>query len=147
MLKITSTAAENTYSLKSDFIVLADDDLDDQELLIEAIKDINPKIELVTISNGNKAISFLSNLPDGVIPTLIVLDYNLPEANGSDILQSLLQNPKFDSVPKVIWSTSNSPVYKKACLALGADAYLVKPSDVAGIQDLAQHMLDMCSRK
>ena len=54
---------------------------------------------------------------------------------------------RFEDVTKVVWSTSNSPVYEQICLDLGAKAYLVKPNDISGIHRLAQLMLQMCSVK
>ena len=146
-MKFSSLENLDFKKLDGDFIVLADDDIDDQELLTEAIKDINPYIELITITNGNKAISFLNDLPEGTVPSLIVLDYNLPEVNGAEILQSIQPLKRFEEVTKVVWSTSNSPVFKKACLDYGAHAYLVKPSDLAVIQRLAQQILDMALPK
>jgi CheY-like chemotaxis protein len=128
-----------------DFIFLADDDLDDQQLLIEAIHELDPAMQVHPVNDGSKAISFLRNLPEHTKPCLIVLDYNLPELTGSEILNAINLTRKFEKVTKVVWSTSNSAVYKKECLDKGANAYLVKPSDVAGIQKIAQHMLDLCN--
>jgi CheY-like chemotaxis protein len=129
------------------FILLADDDIDDQELLVEALSKVQPGIHIHSVTNGYKAISFLNNLPADVSPCLIVLDYNLPEINGSEVLCAIKQIKKFDGVTKVIWSTSNSPVFRKECMDLGAKAYLVKPSDINGIYDIAHFLLNLCGIK
>jgi CheY-like chemotaxis protein len=130
-----------------DFILLADDDIDDQELLVEALSKVHPGIHIHSVTNGYKAISFLNNLPVGISPCLIVLDYNLPEINGSEVLCAINRLKKFDGVTKVIWSTSNSPVFRKECMDLGAQAYLVKPSDINGIYDVAHYLLNLCGIK
>jgi CheY-like chemotaxis protein len=127
-----------------DFILLADDDIDDQELLVEALIKVKPGIHIHSVTNGYKAISFLNDLPADISPCLIVLDYNLPEINGSEVLEAIRQTKKFDGVTKVVWSTSNSPVFRKECMDLGAKAYLVKPSDINGIYDIAHFLLDLC---
>ena len=126
------------------FIVLAEDDVDDQEMLIEAFNSLNEPIEVHALNNGNKVIAFLESLPEHKNPCLIVLDYNLPEVNGSEILKTISSLNRFESVTKVVWSTSNSPVYEKICLDLGAKAYLVKPSNVQGLQKIAALMLELC---
>jgi CheY-like chemotaxis protein len=129
------------------FIFLAEDDIDDQELLAEAFSLLDNTIAVKTVSNGKKALSFLEQLPHGQSPCLIVLDYNLPELSGAEILERLNQSNQFKDVTKVVWSTSNSPVYEKICLDLGARAYLVKPNDISGINRIAQLMLQMCTVK
>jgi CheY-like chemotaxis protein len=143
-LKPVSAAAEFHTG---NFILLADDDIDDQELLVEALSKVQPGIHIHSVTNGYKAISFLNNLPADVSPCLIVLDYNLPEINGSEVLCAIKQIKKFDGVTKVIWSTSNSPVFRKECMDLGAKAYLVKPSDINGIYDIAHFLLNLCGIK
>ena len=129
------------------FIFLAEDDIDDQELLAEAFSQLDNRIAVKAVNNGKKALSFLQELPSNQTPCLIVLDYNLPELSGAEILERLNQTDHFKDVTKIVWSTSNSPVYEKICLDLGAKAYLVKPNDISGIHRLAQLMLQMCSVK
>lgn len=132
---------------KSNFIFLAEDDIDDQELLIEALTSIDNTVEVFAVNNGKKAVSFLEELPENRNPCLIVLDYNLPELNGADILTRINAIEKLNPVTKVIWSTSNSPVYEKICTELGAKAYFVKPTDFYGIEKIARTMLKLCGIK
>lgn len=129
------------------FIFLAEDDIDDQELLIEAFSQLDNTISVTAVNNGKKAVSFLENLSHEENPCLIVLDYNLPELSGAEILERLNRMKRFKEVTKVVWSTSNSSVYEQLCLELGAKAYLVKPNDISGINRLAQLMLQLCTVK
>jgi CheY-like chemotaxis protein len=71
----------------------------------------------------------------------------LPELSGAEILERLNKMKRFEDITKIVWSTSNSPVYERICLDLGAKAYLVKPNDISGINRLAQLMLQMCTVK
>jgi CheY-like chemotaxis protein len=127
-------------------VFLAEDDIDDQELLIEAFAGHNEKIKVTTATNGKKALTILEGLKDNELPCLIVLDYNLPEINGGEILKILKGNERFADIPKVVWSTSNSPQYKQICLNCGASAYFVKPSEISGIEKLAKEMLGFCKQ-
>ena len=123
-------------------IYLAEDDIDDQELLIEALQGIDPRIRLETFSTGKKFIAHLDSLPDNEIPSMVILDYNIPEVNGAEILKHLEEDERYKDVIKLVWSTSNSSFYEDSCLALGAKAYLVKPNNLSGLNDLAKRMLD-----
>jgi CheY-like chemotaxis protein len=127
------------------FIFLAEDDVDDQELLVEAFTRLDNTIKVRAATNGKKALGLLENLSQN--PCLIVLDYNLPELSGAEILERLNKMKRFEDITKIVWSTSNSPVYERICLDLGAKAYLVKPNDISGINRLAQLMLQMCTVK
>ena len=126
------------------FVFLAEDDIDDQELLIEALAQYVPAMKVQTAANGKKAMNQLLALSPQQLPCLIILDYNLPEINGGEILKQLAAEERYHSVPKVVWSTSNSPLYRQICLDLGARAYFVKPSDIKGIEQMAQEMLVYC---
>lgn len=86
----------------------------------------------------------MTSLEDGLLPDLIVLDYNIPEINGAEILAQLKKEDRFFSIPKIVWSTSDSQLYRENCLTLGAKAYLVKPSSIIGIKEIAKEMLRLC---
>jgi CheY-like chemotaxis protein len=133
-----------TSSNNSAFVFLAEDDVDDQELLIEALTGYNNKLHIKTVLNGKKAINELEAMKDEELPCLVILDYNLPEVNGGEILKFLSGIERYRFIPKVVWSTSNSSLYRQQCLDLGARAYFVKPSDVTGIEKLAREMLAFC---
>jgi|SRR5215207_7949709 len=122
-------------------ILLAEDDIDDQELLAEAFSEIDPTIKLDSFSTGKKFLNHLDDLPDSEIPDMIILDYNIPEINGAEILKWLDENKRYQEVVKLVWSTSNSSLYEDSCLSLGAKAYLVKPSNITALMDLAKKML------
>lgn len=133
-----------TVTATTPFVFLAEDDIDDQELLIEALAQYVPALQVQTASNGKKAMVHLLGLPMHHLPCLIIVDYNLPEVNGGEILKQLAAEERYQSVPKVVWSTSNSPLYRQICMDLGARAYFVKPSDIKGIERMAQEMLAYC---
>jgi CheY-like chemotaxis protein len=129
---------------KNHTILLAEDDLDDQEMLIEALNQKDPSIRFLVAATGSKALELLKNMAVSGPPSLVVLDYNLPEMSGAEILARLREMPEYDKVRKVVWSTSNSPIYQKKCLELGAHSYIVKPSGIAGIRSVADALLALC---
>lgn len=128
----------------SKFILLGEDDIDDEDLLKEIFSDIDRAIGLRFINTGRKVLSVLESMPEGELPSLIVLDYNMPELNGAEILKILKDNPRYDHIPKIIWSTSGSDVYKKKCLELGAKEYVIKPSSINDLSIIARRLVALC---
>jgi len=131
-------------ALSSKLILVGEDDLDDQELLKEAFVSVDDSFALIFASNGPEVLTLLENCDDKGLPCLIVLDYNMPGSNGAEILKELKRNSRYDSIPKIIWSTSRSHTYKDICLELGANDYLVKPSNVNELVDICRYMLSSC---
>jgi CheY-like chemotaxis protein len=122
-------------------IFLAEDDIDDQEMLEFAVKEIDPSARIISIANGRKFIAFLDGVPDQELPSLIILDYNLPELTGVEVVKLLNQQGRYQAIPKVMWSTSSSPVHKSISIELGILDYIIKPSDMASFISIAKHML------
>src|SRR5687768_5350054 len=105
---------------------------------------IDESFYLLFMDNGRKLLDRLNELPDNHLPCLIVLDYNMPELNGAEILKEIKKNSRYASIPKVIWSTSNSETFRTTCLEAGANEYLIKPSNVNDLVGVARHMLSLC---
>ncbi|UYQ91754.1 response regulator [Chitinophaga horti] len=122
-------------------ILLAEDDTDDHELLKNAFNEIDPAWQVHCIANGKKFVQHLDTIQDDQLPALLVLDYNIPELTGVEIVEALNHRGRYLGIPKVIWSTSASPVYKAKSIELGVADYVIKPSDIASFRDIAQHML------
>jgi CheY-like chemotaxis protein len=129
---------------KQKFILLADDDQEDLELLEEAINTTEPDAKLHSVLNGRLAFDFLENCKDADLPCLIILDYNMPEMNGANVLEKICSQPRYKEIPKLIWSTSSNSAYVKECMEKGATAYFVKPASHKQLQDLAKEMLAFC---
>lgn len=131
-------------SVPTKYILLGEDDIDDEEIIEEIFFAIDPSLQVQFIDNGQKLISYLEEVTDNLLPCLIILDFNMPGLNGAEILKNLNHNQRVQHVPKIIWSTSNAPAYKKMCLELGARDYLVKPSRIKDLEQMIRHMLSYC---
>lgn len=130
--------------LPTKFILLGEDDSDDQEMLTEVFSSIDNSFILFFINNGNELLSALEKLSPNQLPCLLVLDYNMPGLNGAEILRELSSNRRYKNIPKVVWSTSGSDLYKKTCLQLGAVDYIIKPSSHNDLEKIARYMLSFC---
>jgi len=100
-----------------------------------------PSIQLISFTNGKKFIEAIESLASEDLPGLIILDYNIPEMNGAEILQHIGQDNRYNHIVKIVWSTSNSDRFKNSSLQAGARDYIVKPSNLSGIQALADLFL------
>lgn len=125
-------------------ILMADDDFEDLELIESAITNIEPGADLHKVTNGKAVIDFLTNRPDTKLPCLIILDYNMPELTGSEVLALICKEKRYELIPKVVLSTSSTPAYIHECLNNGATEYFVKPDNIPDLAKLAQKMLNYC---
>jgi CheY-like chemotaxis protein len=122
-------------------IVVVDDDPDDLELICEAFTSADAKVIIHAKSSGSQLFNSLSELSIGHLPSLFVVDYNMPEMSGAEVIAKLSSIEKFIGIPKVILSTSDSPYYKQVCKENGADHYFKKPYTFPEFIDLAGEMI------
>ena len=134
---------EKTNVSKSSVILIGEDDIDDQEILTEIFREFNKSFELHFINSGRKLISYLMEAAHDA-PCLILLDYNMPELNGEEILKRINADKRFENIPKIVWSTSNAANYKERCINAGAMEYLVKPSTIQSLKDTLLHIVSFC---
>ena len=127
------------------FILVGEDDIDDQEMLTEVFSSIDKAFILLFVSNGKEVLSALEKLHNDQLPCLIILDYNMPGLNGAEIVKEISQNERYKDIPKIVWSTSASDQFKKLCLELGAVDYVIKPTKNNELEKIARHMLSFCS--
>lgn len=122
-------------------ILLADDDNEDQELFIDAIKRCDANVSVQTFGNGRAVISFLERCTDSELPDLIILDYKMPILNGIDVLKLLRDDPRLAIIPSVIWSSSKQGEHVKNSIDNGARQYFVKPNSDEELLTLAGVLL------
>ena len=133
-----------SQDLPSKFILIGEDDADDQEMLKEVFASIDVSFILFFVNNGSEILSALEKLKDDQMPCLIILDYNMPGLTGADILRELSINERHKNIPKVVWSTSTSDKFKSICMELGALDYVIKPNNVIDLEKIARYMLSLC---
>lgn len=107
-------------------ILVVDDDIDDLQFFSDALTEIDPTIQCVTAMNGIEALRQLDTLFPR--PDYIFLDLNMPKMNGKQCLRHLKNNPLFQSIPVIIYSTSRRPEDIAEANDLGAASFLVKPN-------------------
>ena len=106
-------------------LVLADDDEDDRDMLIEVLNEIAPHVRVTVARNGQQLMTFLNQ--SATAPDIIFLDLNMPLKNGQECLTEIRANKKFKPVPVVIYSTSCSSQHIDDTFLNGANFYFTKP--------------------
>ncbi len=124
---------------ENNIILYADDDIDDKAWVREACKDINCSFEFYFVDNGREVIDYLSG-SQGPLPSLVVLDLNMPEMDGRQTLQFIKNNPDYKHIPVIIVTTSASKMDKDICKRLGAALYLTKPDSHAEWQQIIKQL-------
>ena len=94
--------------------------------LVERILEFRPGLNLMHAMRGELGIQFA----EACQPRLILLDLNLPDMHGSEVLRDLQQNPETAEIPVVILSADATPSQIERLLAAGARNYLTKPFDL-----------------
>ncbi len=124
-------------------ILLADDDNEDQELFIDAVRRCDPNVNVHLLGNGKAVIQFLERCSDRELPDLIVLDYKMPILNGVEVLKWLSSNARLAAIPSVVWSSSKQGEHVKNSIDNGALTYFVKPNSDAELLQLAAELLEL----
>src|ERR1700742_4210714 len=96
---------------KVPYILVADDDPEDQEMLAERFRRRNPSAKVKLLANGYEVLNFLSACAQDELPQLIVTDYKMPGLTGAELILSLQRNTRSHHIPKIVWSTSNNQEY------------------------------------
>lgn len=114
---------------------MVDDDDDDRLIFGLEFQD-RSGIRVQFANSGHELLEYLDDCPGYALPKVILIDYNIPDLNGPEILERLMSNPRYDNLFKVVWSTSRISREMHACLSLGAAAYLTKPATNAELNTL-----------
>ena len=124
-------------------ILIAEDDPEDMELIADAIVAAEPNAHLHKFADGLSAVEYLRTRPEDDLPSLIILDYNMPGLTGAQVLRSISTEERYRPIPKVVLSTSDAPLHKHECLRNGAAEYFVKPSSLKDLNNLAKTIVDL----
>lgn len=139
--KTVQTFKPNPIMDKTPLILLADDNLDDQSFIRDAFSYVNANVALEMVDSGLDLLQHLKIVSNEELPSLLVLDYNMPKMNGAEILKILLKENRYEHIPKLILSTSFYQEDIDNCIELGANGYLIKPDNLFAWKKIALNML------
>ena len=122
-------------------ILLADDNPEDRSFIRDAFSYVQANVTLKILDSGYELLQDLQTTDNKDLPSLIVLDYNMPQLNGVEVLKILLKEERYKLIPKIMLSTSFYHAHIEYCMQIGADGYLTKPDNVFSWKKVALNML------
>jgi CheY-like chemotaxis protein len=109
-------------------IMLVEDNPEDAAFAARILKFNRLEKDLVLALDGREAIQSLQEqAEENRLPDLILLDINLPDSSGLDLLEKIKQEPRYSRIPVVILTGSNMDDDIQRSYDRGASTYLVKP--------------------
>lgn len=121
---------------KSVTILLVEDDPGHARLIEKNLRRSNIMNEIINVTDGQKAVDFLFGL-DGKKPSplLILLDLNIPELDGYQVLKRIKADDRTKKIPVVILTSTDDDREIKKCYELGCNVYVTKPVDYEKFAD------------
>ncbi|MEO6170655.1 MAG: response regulator [Lysobacter sp.] len=116
-------------------ILLVEDNPDDVELTRLAFDEAKIANQLVVVGDGAEALDYLfargkyADRDPADMPSIVLLDLNLPKVDGREVLQAVRANEATRTLPVVVLTTSTEPFDVEASYALGVNSYIQKPVD------------------
>lgn len=133
------------------YILLVEDNPDDEALTLRAFKKNNIMNDIVVVRDGQEALDFLfsegeySGRVEKNNPQVILLDINLPKIDGLEVLRQLRAKEHTSLIPVVIMTTSDEQEDIITSYKLGANSYVRKPIEfenfMSAIKQLGMYWL------
>jgi CheY-like chemotaxis protein len=111
----------NTKTIAS--IILAEDDIDDQNIFQIALQEIDSAIQTQFVSNGKELLALLQNN----IPDLLFLDLEMPYKNGLECLIEIKADTRLEKIPVIVFSSTTKPSNIQTAYEMGAHLFFIKP--------------------
>jgi CheY-like chemotaxis protein len=128
------TEAARALIKQPPFLLVIEDSNEDFEAFQRYVRQSAVNVPIHRCVDGDEALAFLFQsghfaVPASPRPSLIVLDLNLPGADGREVLSRIKQDDTLKTIPVVVFTTSNNPKDIEACYQRGVNSYIVKPMD------------------
>ncbi len=114
-------------------VLLVEDNEDDAELTVRALKIKMPSYEYIVAKDGQQALDYIFGegaFADRVNrnpPALIILDLDIPKVRGTEVLRRIKNNERTKRIPVVVLTISKDSPDLRECYELGANSYIIKP--------------------
>ncbi|HEU4665856.1 MAG TPA: response regulator, partial [Dokdonella sp.] len=121
-------------------ILVVEDDPFDAEMIQEALLEVGSEAPVERVEDGAEAVDFLfrrnryAGRSDD-LPALVLLDIKMPLMDGFEVLRAIRESESTRQIPVVILTSSSQDKDIAECRTLGANAYVVKPSEARAFND------------
>jgi CheY-like chemotaxis protein len=127
-------------------ILLAEDDENDVFLMKYAFRQADIPNPVLVVSDGQQVVEYLSGVGNYAnrdrypFPSLLLLDLKLPLKSGLEVLQWIQGNPACAGLVRIVLTASAHPQDVLRAYELGANSFIVKPSDIHQRAAIASHL-------
>jgi DNA-binding response OmpR family regulator len=124
-------------------IVMIEDDEGHARLIERNIRRAGILNDIRHFSDGGTALAYLHNDSAGPAhngPALVLLDLNLPDMSGTDILADIKSNEHLKRTPVVVLTTTDDKVEIQRCYDLGCNVYITKPVNYESFADAIRQL-------
>lgn len=125
------------------YIVHVDDDKDDVQWLKENFS-LYSTLPVQNFPDGKSFLNFCSSLTHENAPCLFVMDLNLPDLKGLELVKKIKANASFDKIPIVVYTTGYSPADQATCEKLNIELFK-KPNTVQEWEAICKVMATRCA--
>jgi two-component system response regulator len=108
-------------------LLLVEDNAEDAELTIRALKKHHLANNLLHLHDGEEALNFLFSSNSSTMPKIILLDIKMPKVDGIEVLRRIKNDPYRKVIPVVVLTSSKEERDIIESYKLGVNAYIVKP--------------------
>jgi CheY-like chemotaxis protein len=122
---------------------MIEDDEGHARLIEKNIRRAGISNKLSHFLDGGSALDYLFNDAEGPRhngPALVLLDLNLPDMSGTDILEKITADPVLKRTPVVVLTTTDDKVEIQRCYDLGANVYITKPVNYESFADAIRQL-------
>jgi CheY-like chemotaxis protein len=124
-------------------IIMIEDDEGHARLIERNIRRAGISNTIHHFTDGTSALEFIFNGSDGPIlngPAMVLLDLNLPDMSGTDILTRIKSVDKLKRTPVVVLTTTDDKVEIQRCYDLGCNVYITKPVNYEAFADAIRQL-------
>ncbi|HVK60175.1 MAG TPA: response regulator [Bdellovibrionales bacterium] len=123
-------------------ILIADDDHEDREMIIDALKESRLLNTIHCVKDGEELMDYLHHRADfkneeqHPLPGLILLDLNMPRKDGREALREIKNDPRLRKIPVVVLTTSQAEEDIFRTYDLGVNSFVTKPVSFNSLVDV-----------
>jgi len=132
--------------LKDLHILIAEDDIDDSEMILESFLAHPAFIKVMVVKNGKELLDLLKDENERK-PDIILTDINMPLVNGLEALKAIQRDPALKDIATFAYSTSTTSLYINKCLEFGARFFFPKPAISTDFYQIPEKLYEVLSGK